>query len=268
MKVPSILILLLLAPCVQAQWIVSDPGHTAQTIAATLQDAAEHAEVLQEWQQQYEQLTRQIETMTDQLNVQTTIKEWTGNPGTVLLPSLDVLGVEDFMDDLNHGIPWTTIIDEASGTESLNETHGGLYVQVKTETVTGESVTVKDDTLKPYAVVDDQYTNYVTASDEIDARLQELQENQALTLEELKSATTDAEVQKLSAIVNAQNGQIALLISEREKQYQQYAALKALNENQAEKEKTVSVQAQLKDQHDAYRSLSDYLKSITTTTEP
>ena len=265
MKYRLIPLFLFLAPLAQAQWIVSDPGHTAQTIVARVQDAAEHAEVLQEWQQQYEQLTQQLETMADQLNVQTTIKDWMGDPGAVPLPSLEVLSMEDFIDDLNYGIPWETLISEAVGTDSLTETHGGLFVEVKAETVTGAAVTVNDPALKKYAVVDEQYTNYVNASKDIDERLRELQENQALTLEELKNATTDAEVQKLSAIVDAQNGQITLLISEREKQYQQYAALKSLNENQEEKEKSVSVQAQLQDQHEAYRSLTDYLNSLSNT---
>ena len=44
MKYRLIPLFLLLAPYAQAQWIVSDPGHTAQTIVARVQDAAEHAE--------------------------------------------------------------------------------------------------------------------------------------------------------------------------------------------------------------------------------
>jgi len=94
--------------------------------------------------------------------------------------------------------------------------------------------------------------------------LLELQENQALTLIELKNAPTDAEVQKLSAIVNAQNGQIALLISEREKQYQHYNALNALNGNQENKSRAVTIKAQLQDQHAAYQSLQNYLTGLTS----
>ncbi len=264
MKHIFLFIIMALGPFAQAQWIVSDPGHTAQTIAAKLQDAANHAEVLQEWQQQYEQLNEQIETMAEQLNVQTYIRDWMGYPGTVPLPSLEVLTMEDFIEDLSYGVPWETVITNADGTDSLTQTHDGLYVEVKAETVTGQPVAVDDPALKKYAVVDEQYTNYVDASNQIDERLRELQENQALTLVELKNAVTDAEVQKLSAIVNAQNGQIALLISEREKQYQQYSALKSLNENQEDKEKSVSVQAQFQDQHEAYRSLTDYLNSLSS----
>ena len=202
--------------------------------------------------------------MTDQLDVQNLVKDWMGNPFEVELPSIEILSIDDFLNDLNYGIPWDSIIGETDGTDSLQETHNGLYVEVEPVTVTGETVTVGDEELKKFAVVDQQYTNYVETSLSIDERLLELQENQALTLAELQEATTDAEVQKLSAIVNAQNGQIALLVSEREKQYQQYLALKQLNENQEEKAKAVSVKAQLKDQNMAYESLQNYLGSLTT----
>ena len=60
-------------------------------------------------------------------------------------------------------------------------------------------------------------------------------------------------------------GKITLLISEREKQYQQYTALKSLNENQTEKSQAVSLKAQLKDQNSAYQSLRGYLDGITST---
>ncbi|HAV13027.1 MAG TPA: hypothetical protein DCX06_05985 [Opitutae bacterium] len=260
MKLKIILSIPLLSLQMYGQWVVTDPGHTAQTIIMKLQDVAQHAETIAEW-------TRNYEKMTEQLEVQTTIKDWMGDPILVELPSIEVLSFEDFLDALDYGIPWDTIISEADGSDSLEETHNGLFETVEATTVTGEVVTVDDAALKKYAVVDQQYTNYVTSSKEIDLRLAELQENQALTLAELEAAETDAEVQKLSAIVNAQNGQVALLISEREKQHQQYTALKSLNENQTEKSQAVSIKAQLKDQNNAYRSLRGYLDGITQNNE-
>lgn len=257
-KITTLLLFFVLSA--QAQWIVNDPAHTAQTIIAKVQDAAQHAETLSEWNRNYQRIT-------EQLDVQTTIKDWIGDPELVDLPSLEILSVEDFLEDLSYGMPWETIISEADGSDSLEETHNGLFKKVEATTVTGESVSVDDAALKKYAVVDQQYTNYVESSEVIDARLAELQENQALTLVELEAAETDAEIQKLSAIINAQNGQIALLISEREKQHQQYTALKNLNENQSEKSQAVSVKAQLTDQNNAYRSLRGYLKDITSNNE-
>ncbi len=231
-------------------------------IAFKIQDIAQHAETISEWDRNYKAVTEQLETMSEQLDVQNTVKDWMGNPVEVSLPSIDILSVEDFLDDLKYGLPWDEIFDLADGSDSLLETHDGLFEEIEAETVTGESVPVSDEALKKYAVVDQQYTNYVDAANEIDDRLLEIQENQALTLTDLENATTDAEVQKLSAIVNAQNGQIALLISERNKQYQRYAALKQLNENQSEKTKSVSVKAQLQDQNNAFRSLQTYLDKI------
>ncbi len=232
-------------------------------IAFKLQDIAQHAETISEWERNYEQITNQLETMTEQLDIQTTVRDWIGDPTEVDLPSIDILTAEDFLESLDFGIPWDDIIGTADGTDSLDETHNDLFEKIEPTTVTGEAVAVTDSELKKYAAVDLQYTNYVDASENVEARLLELQENQALTLVELENADTDAEVQKLSAIVNAQNGQIALLISEREKQYQQYNALKQLNENQAEKTKSVSIKAQLKDQNDAFQSLQTYLENLT-----
>jgi len=140
MKRVVTLLTLVASSTAQAQWVVTDPGHTAQTIAASLQDVAQHAETLAEWQQQYEQLTQQIDTMTEQLNVETLMKDWMGDPLSVNLPSLEVLSANDFFDDLNHGVPWETVIEQADGSDSLEETHDGLYEPVSVETVTGQSV--------------------------------------------------------------------------------------------------------------------------------
>ncbi len=232
-------------------------------IAFKIQDVAQHAKTMSEWKRNYEAVTKQLDTMGNQLDAQLDVKNWIGNPIDVELPSIEILSVEDFLDELKHGVSWEIVIEEADGTDSLEETHGGMFVEVEATTVTGKEVAVTDAELKKYAVVDRQYSNYVDASETIDERLAELQENQALTLEELEDATTDSEVQKLSTIVNAQNGQIALLISEREKQYQQYQALKQLSDNQESKAKAVAVKAQLKDQSDALGSLQSYLDSIT-----
>ena len=260
----SVLTFLLLSGPI-ANGLISTAGNFASEttqIAFQLQDLDNHLETINEWTRNYEKITEQLTTMNDQLDVQTLVKEWTGNPFEVELPSIEVLSINDFLNDLNYGIPWDSIIGETDGTDSLDETHDGLYVEVEPVTVMGEEVAVSDEELKKFAVVDQQYTNYVETSLAIDDRLLELQENQALTLTELQEATTDAEVQKLSAIVSAQNGQIALLISEREKQYQQYLALKELNENQDEKAKAVSVKAQLKDQNIAFQSLQSYLGGL------
>ncbi|MCB1120618.1 MAG: hypothetical protein KJT03_03645 [Verrucomicrobiae bacterium] len=243
----------------------ADVASETTQLAFKLQDLDNHAETLDEWSRNFDKLTEQLDTMVDQLDVQTLVKDWMGNPIEVELPSIEILSIDDFLNDLNYGIPWDSIIAETDGTDSLQETHDGLYIEVEPTTVVGETVEVSDEELKKFAVVDQQYSNYVETSLAIDERLLELQENQALTLAELQEAETDAEVQKLSAIVNAQNGQIALLISEREKQYQHYLALKQLNENQEEKAKAVSVKAQLKDQNMAYDSLQNYLGSLTST---
>ncbi len=261
----SLFALALILPCsTYGLFSVAGNFSTETTqIAFKIQNVAQHAKTMSEWKRNYDNLTKQLDTMGDQLEAQLDVKSWIGNPIDVELPSIEILSVEDFLDELKHGVSWEKVIKEADGTDSLEETHGGMFLEVEATTVTGKEVAVSDAELKKYAVVDRQYNNYVDASLTIDERLAELQENQALTLEELEEATTDSEVQKLSTIVNAQNGQIALLISEREKQYQQYQALKQLNENQESKAKAVAVKAQLKDQSDALGSLQSYLDSIT-----
>ena len=154
MKLKIILLVPLLCLRMYGQWVVTDPGHTAQTIIMKLQDVAQHAETLAEWNRNYEKMTQQLE-------IQTTIKDWMGDPILVDLPSIEILSVDDFLDSLQFGIPWDTVISEADGSDSLDETHDGLFEKVEATTVTGETVAVNDAALKKYAVVDQQYTNYV-----------------------------------------------------------------------------------------------------------
>jgi len=76
---------------------------------------------------------------------------------------------------------------------------GGLFQSVGTTFTTpdGQTVTRQDTPFKPIAVVQKTTDNYLSVSTDAAARRVELKNQIASTTEQLKSASTDAEVQKL-----------------------------------------------------------------------
>ena len=102
---------------------------------------------------------------------------------------------------------------------SLNNTSSGTYRALQDTDLNGNSVQHDPLTYRKYSVLDAQQQNYEQVVSSTNARQQQLQQDLASTLVDLKNASTDAEVQKQSAKVNALNGQLAALGATRRARY-------------------------------------------------
>jgi hypothetical protein len=89
-----------------------------------------------------------------------------------------------------------------------------------------------------------------------------LQEEIALTLQELKAATTDAEVQKLSAKLVALNGQLAQVETARRREVDEVALQKIANDARLEQERIAAAELEVRDNHLANQRVSAYMKTL------
>src|ERR1019366_1302287 len=93
-------------------------------------------------------------------------------------------------------------------------------------------------------------------------REQALQDDVAATLEELKTADTEAVGQKLSAKLTALNGQLAQVEAVRRREVDAVALQKIANDARAEEERLAAAELAAKDDNLANQRITAYMKTL------
>lgn len=192
--IATALLALPLAISARAQWIVYDPVNNMQQILNTAQEIAKFVEVINNQVQQ-------IETLTDQLDEFRDYKEKFGDPRAVALAMVPALNADLMRTELGDDLD--DLLTIADGAFALNYDGGGIF-QVVGETFTtprGQVITRPADGYKPFAAVSRTADNYMTVAEDVAARRLAIKNQIAQTTAQLRSATTDAEVQKLQAVL-------------------------------------------------------------------
>ena len=255
MKTTAFLFLtLVLAGSIRAQIPVTDVASiTANQIA--------HAEDIAKWVQSIANLQTQINQMNQQLNLQNDIHSWTGDPvaagGNVNLALLGANIVAKV-----YGSSQAAIVNVPDSLASLGSTSSGTYRPLQDNDLNGNSVQHDPMTYRRYAVMDAQQQNYQQVSSDTSAQEQQLQQDLAATLIALKNASTDAEVQKQSAKINAINGQLTVLSADRKDQADQVVAQKAANDTRIEEERMAAAELEATDDYLANQRITAYMQTL------
>ena len=178
----------------RAQWIVYDPTSNIQQILDQAQNIAKYIEMINNQVQQ-------IQSLTDQLNEFKHYEDLFGDPKKVVVAT-----VAPLVGDLRRtelGAPLDSIMTAANGAEALVYNAEGLYHSIGEtfKTPKGVTITRNADQYRQFAAINDTTANYQRVSTNSAARRVELKAQIAATVEALRNATTDAEVQKLSAVL-------------------------------------------------------------------
>jgi len=189
------LIALPLAFSARAQWIVYDPAMNAQQIIDTAQQIAKQVE--------------QIQMLTSQLNEFKNYESLFGNPSQVALSMVAPLTAD--LQSLEPGLNLENLLTIADGNYALTYNGSGIYATVGAsfQTPGGQTVQRPADQFKPFAAINRTADNFVAVADDAAARRTTIKNQIAQTIEQLKNATTDAEVQKLQGILTSQNADLA-----------------------------------------------------------
>lgn len=236
MKLISLLAFLATAQSVVAQWIVNDPVNTTVNLGIQSAQAANHVEVLRQWANQLEALNQQIRQLEAQLAEQRRIREVIGNPtaaGAQMV--LDRLAPEALA--RNYGESLAAVRRMADATASMRRTADGIYAALEDRTVLGRGFTRQNDAYRRFAVVDQQAEQAVKAQESTVAQQKALQADLADSMAALKTASTQAEVDKLNVKVAGLNGQLAYLATLRGDETDKLRVQQIQNENQAAKER-------------------------------
>jgi hypothetical protein len=178
----------------RAQWIVYDPTMNIQQIIDQAANIAKYVQMI-------ENQVQQIQTLTDQLNEFKHYEDLFGDPKAVLLST-----VQPLVGDLKKtelGQTLTTLENTISTTDAMLYSASGLFESIGTTFTTpnGQTITRQATPFKAIAAVQKTTDNYLSVSTDAAARRVALKNQIAATTEQLKSANTDAEVQKLQGVL-------------------------------------------------------------------
>jgi len=230
--------------------------------ASILQQELSTAETLAQWAQSIAQLKIQVSQFNQQIAIQGDLRNWTGNPSAVAVNvDISTLGAGSLTQ--TYGQTQTAIVNVPNSVASLNNTSSGTYRALQDTDLNGNSVQHDPLTYRKYSVLDAQQQNYEQVVSSTNARQQQLQQDLASTLVDLKNASTDAEVQKQSAKVNALNGQLAALGATRRDQADQVAAQKAANDSRQEEERNSAAELEAQDDYLASQRITTYMQTLT-----
>jgi len=185
-----------------AQFIVYDPTVNIEQILSEAENLAEYAEMI-------DNEVQQITTLGDQLSEFKNYENLFGNPSQVTVSTVPALDSD--LQSLEPGQNLENLVANADGNIALTYNDGGIYATVGTsfQTPGGQTIQRPADQYEQYSAVINSASNYVAVADNAEQRRETIKDEIAQTTEQLQNASSDAEVQKLHAVLTSLNGDLA-----------------------------------------------------------
>ena len=198
----SFAILLIAAPLLPAQVVVTDPiAHSLTRI--------DHAQDIAKYVQMIDNQVKQINTLTQQLQqIQAYVRAF-GNPAQLL----NIVGANQLISSLQQtgaGQTLTQLQRTANGLQALQYTGNGLYQSLAQTFTTplGTQFPRLEDSYRKYGAIQDDSRNFQTVTDDVLTRRKTLRDQIAATTQKLQASTTDAETQKLNGVLIGYNAEL------------------------------------------------------------
>jgi hypothetical protein len=185
-----------------AQFIVYDPTVNIEQILDEAENLAEYAEMI-------DNEVQQITTLGDQLSEFKNYENLFGNPSQVNVSTVPALDSD--LQSLEPGQNLENLVANANGNIALTYNDGGIYATVGTsfQTPGGQTIQRPPNQYEPYSAVINSASNYVSVADNAEQRRETIKDEIAQTTEQLQNASSDAQVQKLHAVLTSLNGDLA-----------------------------------------------------------
>ena len=255
MKTPSVILFVaLLTVSARAQIPVTDAASIANNRAAQTENIAK-------WVESIQHLRTQIDALNRQINIQSDIRRWTGNPveaGTNL--ALTGLGGPELAQEF--GRAKRAVVGLVDSLGSLRRTAEGTYRTIESTDINGNEMRRDPMIYRRYAVLEAKQDVSTQVAAETQDRERELQAEIAVTMEDIKAAETDAEVQKLSAKLAALNGQLGHLETARRREVDSVVLQKIANDTRNEAEQRATAELEAKNDYLAHQRVSAYMNTL------
>ncbi|MEO6994872.1 MAG: hypothetical protein ABI273_14790 [Lacunisphaera sp.] len=249
-----VLLLLGVSLSAHAQIPVTDLANLAN---ARLQ----HYETIAKWVDSIAHLDTQITNLKQQVSLQTDIRKWAGDPlEAARRIALDRLGTTDLV--RAYGRTRAAIVSTTDSLASLGNTVNGTYRAIENTDLDGGTLVRDDLAHRRYSLLDAQQENFQQVVVDTKERELDLQADLSQTLADLKEASTDAEVHKQTAKVNAINGQLAAIGAERRDQADQVITQKIANDSRLEQERLGAAELEAKNDFLANQRVTAFMRTV------
>jgi conjugal transfer/entry exclusion protein len=253
------LMLPVLAACVGG--VVFASGIPVVDVANLANSQISHIATIAKWVENIAQLKTQITQLKEQVNIQGQLRNWTGNPADAAkILSLGILAESDLLRD--YGLTREDIARAVQSLDALSRTDENTYRSVYVPDLDGGTAQYDPLTHRRHALLDARADNTRAVADQTRERERELLEEIALTLSELRSGATDAQVQKLTAKLIVLNGQLSQVETARRRQMDEVILQKLANDNRRETEQLAAAELAAKDDYIANQRVSAFMRSI------
>jgi membrane-associated HD superfamily phosphohydrolase len=247
-----------LAFSARAQWIVYDPTSNIQQILDEAENLAEYGTMI-------DNEVQQIQTLGDQLNEFKNYESLFGNPSQVVLSMVPALDSD--LKNIEPGLNLENLVSSADGNFALTYNDNGIYATVGAsfQTPGGQTIQRPANQYEPFAAVINTASNYVTVADNAAQRRAAIKDQIAQTTQQLRNATTDAEVQKLHGVLTSLNSDLASTDDE----VNQAAASAMVQDIQNRNDQQKQIQALTEQQNAEFEeSVSNYATKFQLLNEP
>jgi hypothetical protein len=210
-----VVLLLVSSSAVRATMIVYDPVQTVQNVVQQVIDrlvqAGQHAEDIAKYVKMMENQSQQIGQLTTMINQNVQQLERLGNPANyVNMLSLNVLGAE--VQRTMNGVG-TTIVEfqrTANGVMALKNTANGLYQDLsQLKDQFGNSIQFRTNLFTKYGVVQNMYQSFQNEMAQANQALASLLQQKQQILQQLNTATSLIETEKLKSQLEAVEASIS-----------------------------------------------------------
>ena len=255
MKTCLLTILLILSVSIgRAQIPVTD-------VASLAQNEIDQIQILAQWAQSIAQLETQVNQLNQQISLQSDIHAWTGSPAAASASiNLSSLGPVNLT--ATYGQSDASILSSVSSLASLGNTSQGTYQSVGMTDLSGQTYQPDDLTYRRYSVLDAKQSNLDQVAAQTSARVTDLQTQIAATLVQLKNASTQSEVEKLSAQLAGLNGQLSQVEAQRRRSVDDLAEQKIANDSRNEEERMATADLAARNDYLANQKITSFMQTL------
>jgi len=225
----SIFAFAVLAPLINAQEVVTNPISDALSEEMHVEDLAKYVQMV-------ENQVQQIDTLTQQLQQTEAYVKAAGDPSQIV----NVTGANQLIGSLQQqGIGQTMgqLQQLTTGEQALDYTGNGLYQSLGTSFTTpdGAQIPRAEDIYRKYGAIQTSSSNFQAVTQDVLSRREALRQQIAATTQELQSATTEAETQKLNGVLAGYTAELGSVDHEIDNAAEQVSTQDI--ENRADKER-------------------------------
>jgi uncharacterized protein YoxC len=233
------IVVLLTIHSVRATMIVYDPIATVQNVVQQVTDrvvqAAQHAEDMAKYVQMLENQTQQIAQLTNMISQNVQTLERLGNPATyVNMLSLNTI-LADIQRTMN-GVGTTVagFQQTANGFMALKNTANGLYQDLsQLKDQFGNPIQFQSNNFTKFGMVQNMYQSFNTEMTQANQALASLLQQKQQILQQLNSASSLIETEKLKSQVQAVEANISNATARLNMYSQKIVVQHAANQNDA-----------------------------------